>query len=133
MSAAALSVPLRALPLVAFKCPNAQICVLWPLLPYLSVHRYVYFGHFYLTFQYTNMCTLATSTLPFSTPICVLWSLLPYLSVHRYVYFGHFYLTFQYTNMCTLVTSTLPFSAQICVLWSLLPYLSVHRYVYFGL
>jgi hypothetical protein len=29
--ATALSVPLRALPLVAFKCPTAQICVLLPL------------------------------------------------------------------------------------------------------
>jgi hypothetical protein len=37
MPAAALSVPLRALPLVAFKCPTARICVLWPLQPYLSV------------------------------------------------------------------------------------------------
>jgi hypothetical protein len=66
-----LSVPLRALPLVAFKCPNTQICVLWPLQPYLSVHKCVYFGHFNLTFQCTN------------------------------VYFGHFNLTFQCTNICT--------------------------------
>jgi hypothetical protein len=31
MPTAALSVPLRALPLVLFKCPTAQICVLWQL------------------------------------------------------------------------------------------------------
>jgi hypothetical protein len=117
MPAAALSVPLRALPLVAFKCPTAQICVLWSLQPYLPVHKYVYFGHFNPTFQCTNMCT---------------WPLQPYLSVHKYVYFGHFNLTFQCTNMCTLATSTLPFSAQICVLWPLQTYLSVHKYVYFG-
>jgi hypothetical protein len=127
-----LSVPFRALPLVAFRYPTAQIRVLWPLQPYLSVHKYVYFGHFSLTFQCTNMCTLATSALPFSAPICVLWPLQPYLSVHKYVYFGHFGLTFQCTNMCTLVTSALPFSAPICVLWPLQPYLSVHQYVYFG-
>jgi hypothetical protein len=132
MPAAALSVPLRALPLVAFKCPNAQICVLWPLQLYLSVHKYVYFGHFNLTFQCTNMCTLDTSTLPFSAKMCVLWTLQLYLSVHKYVYFGHFNLNFQCTNMCTLGTSTLPFSAQICVLWPLQPYLSVNKYVYFG-
>jgi hypothetical protein len=132
MPAAALSVPLSALALAAFKCPIAQICVLWLLQPYLSMHKYVYFGHFNLAFQCTNMCTLVTSTLPFSVQICVLWSLQPYLSVHKYVYFGHFILTFQCTNMCTLVTSTLPFSAQICVLRSLQPYLSVHKYVYFG-
>jgi hypothetical protein len=72
MPAAALSVPLRALPLVAFKCPTAQICVLWSLQPYLSVHKYVYFGHFNLTFQCTNMCTLVTSILPISAQICVL-------------------------------------------------------------
>jgi hypothetical protein len=54
MPATALSVPLRALPLVAFKYPAAQICVLWSLQPYLSVHKYVY---------------LATSTLPFSAQI----------------------------------------------------------------
>jgi hypothetical protein len=41
MSAAVLSVPLKARPLVAFKCPTAQICVLWPRQPYLSVQ---YFG-----------------------------------------------------------------------------------------
>jgi hypothetical protein len=39
-----LSVPLSVLPLGAFKCPTAQICVLWP---------------FNLTFQCTNMCTSA--------------------------------------------------------------------------
>jgi hypothetical protein len=39
-----LSVPLSALPLVAFKGPNAEICVLWPLQSFLSVHKYVYFG-----------------------------------------------------------------------------------------
>jgi hypothetical protein len=146
---------------ITFECTNmctlatitlpfsAQICVLWPLQhylsvhkyvyfghfePYLSVHKYVYFGHFNITFQCTNMCTLATSTLPFSVQICVLWPLQPYLSVHKYVYFGHLNFTFQYTNMCTLatsnltfqctnmctlVTSTLPFSAQICVVWPL--------------
>jgi hypothetical protein len=101
MPAAALSVPLRALPQVAFKCPTAQICVLWSLQAYLSVHKYVYFGHFNPTFQCTNMCTLVTSTLPFSSQIFVLWSLQPYLSVHKYVYFGHFNVTFQFTNMCT--------------------------------
>jgi hypothetical protein len=31
MPVAALSVPLRALPLAAFKCPIAQIFVRWPL------------------------------------------------------------------------------------------------------
>jgi hypothetical protein len=72
MPAAALSVPLGALPLVAFKCHTAQICVLWPLQPYLSVHKYVYFGRFNPTFQWTNMCTLATSTMPFSAQIGVL-------------------------------------------------------------
>jgi hypothetical protein len=72
MPAAALSVPLKALPLVAFKCQPAQMCVLWPLQPYLSAHKYVYFGHFNLTFQCTNMCTLDTSTLYFSSQICVL-------------------------------------------------------------
>jgi hypothetical protein len=88
MPTVALSVPLSALPLVAFKCPIPQICVLWLLQTYLSVHKYVYFGHFNLTFQCTNMCTLATSTLPLSAQICVLWLLQPYLSVHKYVYFG---------------------------------------------
>jgi hypothetical protein len=78
------------------------------------------------------MCTLATSTVPFSAQICVLWQLQPYLSVHKYVYFDHINRTFQCTNMCTLATSTVPFSAQICVLWQLQPYLSVHKYVYFG-
>jgi hypothetical protein len=96
------------------------------------LHKYVYFGHFNLNFQCTNMCTLVTSTLSSSAQICVLWSLQPYLPVHKYVYFDHFNPTFQCTNMCTLVTSTLPSSAQICVLWPLLPYLSVHKYVYFG-
>jgi hypothetical protein len=93
MPAAALSVPLRALSLVAFKCPTAQICVLWSLQPYPSLHKYVYFGHFNLTLQCTNMCTLVTATLPFSAQICVLWPLQPYPSVHKYVYFGHFNLT----------------------------------------
>jgi hypothetical protein len=73
MAAAALSVSLRALPIVAFKCPSAQIYVLWPLPPYLSVHKYVYFGHFNLTF---------------SAQIYVFRPLQPYLSVHKYVYFG---------------------------------------------
>jgi hypothetical protein len=31
------------------------------------------------------MCTLATSTVPFSAQICVLWPLQPYLSVHKCV------------------------------------------------
>jgi hypothetical protein len=56
MSAAALSVPLRALPLVAFA----------------RLRKYVFFGHFILTLQCTNMCTLVTSALPFSAQICVL-------------------------------------------------------------
>jgi hypothetical protein len=60
MPAAALSVPLRALPLVAFLMPDC-----------------------------TNMCTLVTLTLPSSAQICVLWPLQPYLPVHKYVYFGH--------------------------------------------
>jgi hypothetical protein len=90
MPVAALSVPLRAPKLVAFKCQTARICVLWQLQPYLSVHKFVYFGHFNLTFQCTNMCTLATSALPSSAQICVLWPL-----------------------------TTLPFSAQICLLWPL--------------
>jgi hypothetical protein len=60
---------------VAFKCPTAQIYVLWPLQPYLPVHKYVYFGHIHLTFQCTNMCSSATSTLPFGAQICVLWPL----------------------------------------------------------
>jgi hypothetical protein len=59
---------------------SLQICVLWPLHPHLSVHKYVYFGHFIPTFQFTNMCTLATSSLH---------------SVHKYVYFGHFISTFS--------------------------------------
>jgi hypothetical protein len=101
MPAADLSFPPRALPLVAFKCTTAQKCGLWSLQPY---------------HQCTNMCTLATSTLPFSAQICVLWPLQQYLSVHKYVYFGHLNRTFQCTNMCTLATSTVPFSAQICVL-----------------
>jgi hypothetical protein len=37
-----LSVSLGALPLVTFKCPTAQMCVLWPLQPYLVVHKYAY-------------------------------------------------------------------------------------------
>jgi hypothetical protein len=49
MPAAALSVPLSALQLVAFKRPTAQICVLWSLKPYLQVHEYVYFGRYRLT------------------------------------------------------------------------------------
>jgi hypothetical protein len=102
----------------------AQICVLWPLRPYLPVHKYVYFGHFSLTFLCTNMCTLATcnlnfqctnmcnlptSTLTFSAQICVLCPLQPYLPVHKYVYFGHFSLTFLRTNMYTLATCNLNF------------------------
>jgi hypothetical protein len=75
--------------------------------------------HLNLTFQCTNMCTLATST----------FSL---VSVHKSVYFGHFNISFQCTNMCTLATSTLPFCARICVLRPLKPFLSVHKYVYFG-
>jgi hypothetical protein len=113
MPTVALSVPLRALPLVAFKCPTAQICVLWSLQPWLSVHKYVYFGPFNRGFQCTNMCTFATSTLPFSAQICVLWPLQPYPSVHKYVYFGHFNRTFQCTNMCTFAASTVPFSTSI--------------------
>jgi hypothetical protein len=101
--------------------PTAQICVLWPLQPYFPVHKYVYYVHFNLTFQCTNMCTLSTSTLLSSAQICVLWPLQPYFPVHKYVYFLHFNLTFQCTNMCTLATSTLLFSAQICVLWPLQP------------
>jgi hypothetical protein len=87
MPAAAPSVPLRALPLVAFKCPTAQICVPWPFQPYLSVHKYVYFGHFNCTFQCTNMCTLAISTVPFSAQICVLRP----LKVKRLNCVPHFY------------------------------------------
>jgi hypothetical protein len=64
----------------------------------------------------TNMCTLATATVPFSAQMCVLWPLQPYLSVHECVYSGHFDPTFQCTNVCTLATSTLPFSARMCVL-----------------
>jgi hypothetical protein len=76
--------------LVSWTLPfSAQICVLWPLQPYLSVHKYVYFGQFNPTFQCTNMCTLVSWTLPFSAQICVLWPLQPYLSVHKCVYFGH--------------------------------------------
>jgi hypothetical protein len=107
----------------------AQICVLWPFL-YLLVHKYVYFGHFSLTFHCTDMCTLAIS-LSLSAQICVLWPLHPYFSLHKYVYFGHFSLTFHCTNMCTLATS-LSLSAQICVLWPLQPYHWLHKYVYFG-
>jgi hypothetical protein len=69
MPAAAPSVPLRALPVVAFKCPtalatstlpcSAQICVLWPLQLYMLVHKHGYFGHFKPTFQRTNVCTSA--------------------------------------------------------------------------
>jgi hypothetical protein len=44
MPAAALSVPLRALPLVALNS---------------LLHKCVYFGHFNLTFQCTIMCTSA--------------------------------------------------------------------------
>jgi hypothetical protein len=40
MLAAAPSVPFRALPLVAFKCPTAQICVLLPLNIYHSALEY---------------------------------------------------------------------------------------------
>jgi hypothetical protein len=100
MPAAALSVPLRALPLVAFKYPTAQICVLWSLQPYIPVHKYVYFGHV-VTFQCTNMCTSVTSTLPYSAQLCVLLSLQHYLTVHKNVYFGQFNHTIQCTNMCT--------------------------------
>jgi hypothetical protein len=123
---------------------SAQICVLWPLQPYLSVHKYVYFGHCSLTF---------------CAQVFVLWLLQPYFSVHKYVYVDHFSLTFQCANtgcgkltsffiriysykkgsllaapcsLCTLAISTLPFSAQICVLRPLQPYHSVHKYVYFA-
>jgi hypothetical protein len=69
MPAAALSVPLSALALVAFKYSTAQICALWSLAQICVLwppHKYVYFGHL------TNMCTLATSTLPLSAQISVL-------------------------------------------------------------
>jgi hypothetical protein len=106
-----------------FKCPLLLCQFLFERFQWwrlnARLHKYVYFGHFNLTFQSTNMCTLVTSTQPFSAQICVLWPLQPYLSEHKYVYFGHFNLTFQSTNMCTLVTSTLPSRAQICVLWPL--------------
>jgi hypothetical protein len=111
-----MSVPLNALPQAAFKFPNAQIRVLWPQQLFLSVHKYVYFDHFNFSFQCKNMCTLVTSTFPFSAQIYLLWPLQPFLSEHKYVYFGHFNLSFQSTNMCTLATSTSPFSAQIRVL-----------------
>jgi hypothetical protein len=121
----------HALPLVAFKCSTAQICVLW------SLHKCVYFGHF------TKICTLVTSQK------CVLWPLQPYLLVHRCVYFGHLNHTFQWTNTCTsfilipaadvlVLLRALPLVAlkcsteKICVLWPLQLYLPVHEYVYFG-
>jgi hypothetical protein len=34
-----------------------------------QLHKYMYFGHVNPTFQFTNMCTLTTSTLPFTAQI----------------------------------------------------------------
>jgi hypothetical protein len=116
-----------------FKCPLQLRHFLLGHFHYWSLntrmHKYVYFGNFNLTFQCTNLCTSAASTLLFSAHICVLRPLQPYFSVHIYVYFGSFNLTFQCTYMCTSAASTLLFSAHICVLGQLQPYFYVHIFV----
>jgi hypothetical protein len=63
MSAASLSVPLRALPLVAFKCPTARICVLWPLQPYQLCHFVSWLGAFKAMCKYGGIvlgCSLTS-------------------------------------------------------------------------